>query len=98
MISWRDIPAQVTAKANGASARTQLSHRFQIAIDAAAVKAGLVDSEAYLGEWRHESRPCGDDLEAEVAAEVARLEEAFSREVLVDLTRAGGLRPDGLDD
>jgi hypothetical protein len=98
VISWRDIPAQVTAKAGAASARAHLSDRFQVAIDAAAVKAGLVDSDAYLEEWRQQSRPCGDDLEAEVTAEVARLEEAFTRDVLAGLARAGGLRRDGLHD
>ena len=94
VISWRDIPAQVTATgADGASARVQLPDRYQQAIDAAAMKAGLVESDAYLEEWRRESRPCGDDLEAEVAAEVERIEAAHPREVLVALTRNGGLRP-----
>jgi hypothetical protein len=95
VIYWRDIPAQVTAKGDGPGARAQLSQRFQNAIDAAAMKAGLTDSEAYLDEWRQETRPCGDDLEAEVAAEHARLEETFTRDVLLRLTRAGGRAPDG---
>lgn len=93
VISWRDIPAQVTATgADGTSARVQLPDRYQQAIDAAAMKAGLVESDAYLDEWRRESRPCGDDLEAEVVAEVERIEAAHPREVLVALTRNGGLR------
>lgn len=91
VISWREIPAQVVASGNGESARRQLSDRFQRAIDAAAMKAGLVDSEAYLDEWRRESRPCGDDLEAEVAAEAERLEAAYPRERLLALARAGGV-------
>ena len=91
VIYWRDIPAQVTGTGEaGASVRAQLSERFQKAIDAAAMKAGLVDSDAYLGEWRRESRPCGDDLEAEVAAAVERLEAAFPSEMLVSLVRTGG--------
>jgi len=81
----------VTAKASGASARAQLSDRFQAAIDAAAMKAGLVGSDEYLEKWRKATRPCGDDLEAEVAAEAERLEAEFNRDVLVRLTRAGGL-------
>lgn len=93
VIYWRDIPAQVTATGDGgASARAQLSDRFQLAIDAAAMKAGVVGSDAYLEEWRRESRPCGDDLEAEVAAEAARLEAEHPREVLVVLARSGGVR------
>jgi hypothetical protein len=92
VIYWRDIPAQVTAKGDRGSARAQLSERFQKAIDAAAMKADLVDMDLYLEEWRQESRPCGDDLDAEVAAEVARLESAFDRDVLLQLTRSGGRR------
>jgi hypothetical protein len=92
VIYWRDIPAQVTAKSDSGSARAQLSDRFQKAIDAAAMKAGLVGSDAYLDEWRRESRPCGDDLEAEVDAEVERLEAAFPRQALLAITRTGGLR------
>ena len=92
VIYWRDIPAQVTAKGDGGSARAQLSERFQKAVDAAAMKAELVDMDLYLEEWRQEARPCGDDLEAEVAAEVERLEAAFDRDTLLQLTRAGGRR------
>jgi hypothetical protein len=92
VIWWRDIPAQVTASAGEATERAQLSDRFQKAIDAAAMTAGLVDSDAYLEEWRRETRGCGDDLEAEVAAEVDRLEAAHPREVLLELSRGGGVR------
>lgn len=93
VIYWRDIPAQVTAKGTGGSARAQLSDRFQKAIDAAAMKADLVDMDLYLEEWRQEARPCGDDLDAEVAAETERLEAAFDRDTLLQLTRSGGKRP-----
>jgi hypothetical protein len=80
----------VTATGTGTSARAQLSDRFQRAIDAAAMKAGLIDSDAYLEEWRRETRTCGDDLDAEVAAEVERLESKYPRERLLALTRSGG--------
>jgi hypothetical protein len=92
VISWRDIPAQVTARSEAGSARAELSERFQKAIDAAAMKAGLVEMDLYLDEWRQEARPCGDDLDAEVAVEVERLETEFTRDVLLQLTRSGGLR------
>ena len=90
VIYWRDIPAQVTAKQEAGSARVQLSDRFQKAIDAAAMKADLVDMDLYLEEWRQETRPCGNDLEKEVTAEAERLETAFSRDVLLQLARSGG--------
>jgi hypothetical protein len=69
----------------------QLSGRFQEAIDAAAMRAGLIGTDAYLAEWRRESRPCGDDLEAEASAEASRLEQAFGAGELDHLARTGGL-------
>jgi Virulence factor len=93
VIYWRDIPAQVTAKGATGSARAQLPDRFQSAIDAAAMKAGLVDMNLYLEDWRQETRPCGEDLEAEVATKVAQLETAYDVAVLRRLARAGGLGP-----
>ncbi len=90
VIYWRDIPAQVTAESEAGSTRAQLSDRFQKAIDAAAMKADLIDMDLYLEEWRQETRPCGDDLAAEVAAEVDRLERGLGRDSLLRLTRAGG--------
>jgi hypothetical protein len=91
VIWWRDIPAQVTAKEGRTTARAQLDPRFQEAIDAAAMSAGLFDSDGYLEEWRRESRACGDDLEAEVADEVARLEAAHDDDELARLARQSGL-------
>ena len=92
VIYWRDIPAQVTAQGEAGSARVQLSDRFQKAIDAAAMKADLIDMDLYLEEWRQETRPCGSDLEGEVAAEAERLEAAFGRDTLLQLARSGGSR------
>jgi hypothetical protein len=93
VISWRAIPAQVVAREGRETARVQLSDRFQQAIDAAAMKAGLSESDAYLEEWTRTSRPCGVDLEAEVAAEAEALEAAFPRERLAAFVRAGGIEP-----
>ena len=90
VIWWRDIPAQVTAKEGRTSARTQLPERFQESIDAAAMRAGLIGTDAYLAEWRREPRECGDDLEAEVAEEVAWLEGAYTDDVLERLVQSNG--------
>ena len=92
VIYWRDIPAQVTAKSESATARMQLTDRFQKAIDAAAMKAELVEMDLYLEEWHQTTRPCEDDIEAEVAAEIERLEAAYTRDVLLGLSRSGGHR------
>ena len=91
VIWWRDIPAQVMAKEGRLSNKYILPGRFQEAIDRAAVKAGLAGTDDYLAQWRRESRACGDDLEAEVAAEVELLEAAYPAARLKDLAAAGGL-------
>jgi len=90
VIWWRDIPAQVVTKSGRTTARVQLPNRFQEAIDLAASGVGLIGTDEYLAEWRRESRPCGDDLEAAAAAEAHRLEQAYDDMVLDALVRAGG--------
>jgi hypothetical protein len=92
-ILWRDIPAQVTARAGRTTAKRELHRRFQVAIDRAAVKAGLHTASDYIGEWRREARPCSDDLEAEVAAAAEALESAYTRERLKALVESGGIDP-----
>ena len=93
VISWRDIPAQVVARRGRESAKKELSARFQVAIDRAAMYAGLFGTDEYLAEWRRESRPCGGDLEVEVAKAAADLEAGFTPEVLNELASNGGFRP-----
>lgn len=82
----------MVAKRGREAARRELSPRFQVAIDRAAMYAGLFGTDEYLSEWVRESRPCSDDLEAEAMAEAARLESAFTPEVLNDLAGKGGAR------
>jgi len=90
VIWWRDIPAQVTAKDGRVSARVQLGERFQEAIDAAAMRGGLIGTDAYLAEWRRETRECGDELEKEVADEASWLEAAYGDDVLERLVQSNG--------
>ena len=90
VIWWRDIPAQVTAKQGRARVARELPSRFQEAIDSAAMRAGLIGTDAYLEEWRREPRACGDDLEAEVVLEVEWLDAAYADDVLERLVRANG--------
>ena len=92
VISWRDIPAQVIVKRGRESAKVQLSHRFQEAVDRAAMRAGKGSSDAYLADWaRSAPRPCGDDLQAEASAEAERLEAKFTDEDLERLVRSKGV-------
>lgn len=91
VIWWRAIPAQVVTKSGRTTGRVQLSNRFQEAIDMAATRVGLIGTDDYLAEWHRESHPCGDDLDAEAAAEAERLEETYTDELLDTLVRNGGL-------
>ena len=92
IISWRAIPAQVVVRHGRETARVQLSARFQEAVDRAAMRAGKGSSDAYLADWkRSDPRPCGADIQAEAAAEAARIEARYSDEQLEALIRAKGL-------
>lgn len=97
VIWWRDIPAQVVAKDGERTARRELHRRFQVAIDRAAVKSGRREMQPYIAEWRKVARVCATDLEAEVHAEVERLEAAHPREVLDGLVANGGLADRSVD-
>ncbi|MEO8475483.1 MAG: virulence factor [Actinomycetota bacterium] len=93
VIRWRDIPMQLVARGEGgAAARALLPEKFQEAVDAAAMVAGLIGSDDYTEQMRMERRPCGDDLESEVAAEQARLEAEWTDEVLRGSIRSGGVK------
>ncbi len=95
VVYWRDIPAQVIVKAGRQTAKRQLDERFEKAIDRAAMRAKLRDSDSYLSEWRRaEPVDCGDDLEAEAQAAADRLEEAYDEARLKALVAAGGLAED----
>jgi hypothetical protein len=94
IISWRDIPAQVVCKRGRETAKIQLSARFQEAVDRAAMRAGRGSSDAYLADWkRSEPQPCGDDIQAVVAATAAEIEARFTDEELERLIKAKGLQP-----
>ena len=96
IISWRDIPAQVVVRPGRETAKVQLSARFQEAVDRAAMRAGRGSSDAYLADWkRSDPRPCGADLQAEAAAEAARIETAYTDEALEALIRSKGLAAAG---
>jgi hypothetical protein len=91
VVYWRDIPAQVIVKAGRKSAKRELPERFVQAIDACAMKIGARDTDAYLAEWRRGApEACGDDLEAEADAALARMESDYGRDRLRQLVDNGG--------
>ena len=73
VIWWRDIPAQVTGRDGRRQSKIVLHPRFQVAIDKAASRAGKRAYNDYIEEWRRTQRPCGTDVDAEVAALRAQL-------------------------
>ena len=92
VVYWRDIPAQVIVKAGRQSAKRQLTERFEKAIDRAAMRAKLRDTDSYLAEWRR-SDPvdCSDDLEGVATAEAERLEADYDEARLAALVASGGV-------
>ena len=95
IVYWRDIPAQVIVKAGRKAAKRELPERFVQAIDASAMRSGARDTDAYLAEWRRGApEPCGDDLEAEADAALARLENEYGRDRLRQLVDNGGRQAD----
>ena len=80
IVYWRDIPAQVIAGKGRRGVKAPLSERFEQAIDRAAMKAGMVGTDAYLAEWR-KADPVevpGEDAEA-AAREAARIETDYDQ-------------------
>ena len=92
-IYWRDIPSQVIAKQGRKNAKVQLSKRFQVFIDKAAMRAGRQGSGQYLDDWRRVYQECGGDLEKEAQLAAERFEKNYSDERLKQLAKSNGLDP-----
>ena len=90
-IWWRDIPMQVIARDRRQAHKVVLHPRFQVAVDKAAMKAGKKAASDYIEEMRRDARECGDDLETVANDEAARLEAAYTKDVLARLIAAGGV-------
>lgn len=90
-VFWRDIPAQVTAKAGRKTAKIQLSDRFQEAIDMAAMRAGKGSTDEYLEDWRREQTSCSDDLDMEVKKAAQEIEDRFDTEALQAIVKSKGV-------
>ena len=92
IIYWRDIPSQVIVQRGRKREKAALSHRFQEAIDRAAMRAGKGGSDAYMSEWRRESTTIesNDDLKELAQQQASRFETEFSDERLLGLIRNHG--------
>jgi cvfA/B/C family virulence factor len=51
IVAWKGIPASVEAEDGTDAVTRQLSERFQLLIDSAAMQLGLEGSEAYIELW-----------------------------------------------
>jgi Virulence factor len=78
VIWWHDIPSQVLVRDGDQTLKAELPARFQHAIDRAAMGGGRAGSGAYMEGWTRSERPCSPDLQAELDAEVAELEQRFA--------------------
>ncbi|MEM6578899.1 MAG: virulence factor [Pseudomonadota bacterium] len=78
IVYWRDIPAQVIVGKGRRGSKVQLPERFEQAIDAAAMRTGAAETDAYLAEWRKAAPYSveGDPQEV-AAAEAARIESEY---------------------
>lgn len=94
ILYWRDIPTQVIIRQGRAAEKRELPERFVLAVDAAAMAAGMHGADAYLEQWRRGApEPCGDDLAAEADAALAALEATFDAARLAALVKNGGAAP-----
>lgn len=96
LVFWRDIPAQVLVKRGRERGKAILSHRFQAAIDRAAMRAGKGGSDEYLADWRREASSVESTLSPQQLADelAVGLEEKFSDEDIKQLVKNKGLASD----
>lgn len=93
VILWRDIPAQVTARAGEQRSQVILPMRFQKAIDRAAMVAGLTTAQDYVAEWRRVTQPLDGPADEVAARTAAQLELDYPNERLHVLIDHGGWNP-----
>lgn len=91
-IFWRDIPSQVQIKRGRERGKYLLEHRFQAAIDRAAMRAGKGGSDAYLEEWRRVTNSVESDLSAQdLAVQIGKaIESKVTDEMLASWVKNKG--------
>ena len=90
-IFWRDIPSQVLIQRGRKRDKMMLEHRFQEAIDRAAMRAGKGSSSAYIAEWRRETELIKENVSNNfLTEEVQKLQNLFSEEDLKALIKNHG--------
>lgn len=97
---WRDLPSMVTAREGRRNtSKVELSQRFQVAIDEAAMRLNLIGTDAYLEEWKRsgweERAGSHEDVARAVAAEI---EAEFTPQRVREILRSYGESPNGSDE
>jgi len=78
IMRWQEIPSAVEVRDESGVSKQQLSNRFQVLIDHAAMRRGLSDSDAYMEQWNMSEAETRPGSAAEVLAQlIAEIEEAF---------------------
>ncbi|MDR3495741.1 MAG: virulence factor [Ancalomicrobiaceae bacterium] len=91
IIYWRDIPAQVIVGSGRKATKRELPERFQQAIDAAAMRSGARDTDAYLADWHKVPLGARDgEAEAVVASVAEEITNLYEGGRLARLVEAGG--------
>ena len=95
-IYWRDIPSQVLVQKGRTKSKVLLPHRFQEAIDRAAMRAGKGSSDLYLEEWRRDTEQIevADDLQAFSEETARQIADRYDDEMLDKLIRNKGVMPE----
>ncbi|HNB53375.1 MAG TPA: virulence factor [Anaerolineales bacterium] len=80
ILYWHDIPLQVKAQEGRTRASKPLSDRFQVAVDAASMEAGLTGTDQYLDlmQWGELQERPGTPEEV-VTALLTELETQFAK-------------------
>ena len=91
-VYWQDIPSQVLIKRGRERGKYLLEHRFQAAIDRAAMRAGKGGSDAYLEEWRRVTTTIESDQSAQdLAVEIGKaIESEVTDEMLANWVKNKG--------
>ncbi|MGH7308080.1 MAG: virulence factor [Candidatus Rokuibacteriota bacterium] len=78
IVAWRGIPASVETRDDAETVTRQLSERFHMLIDSAAMQLGLHESDAYIEQWTRSAPAERPGSAVEVAdGVVAELEQRF---------------------
>ena len=94
-VFWRDIPAQIIAEDGKGRKRNkiklELSKRFMVSIDSAAMKSGSHSSDDYLQDWR-KSDPIeiSNEIEKEIKNFKENIEKSYNSDRLRKLIQNGG--------